>query len=1453
MAAVDVRQYLEIPFRRPKYILIPLVLVITAAVTAAFVLPKKYRSSTQILVESQKVPDRLVQNAGNERNRRLQTLNQEILSRTRLEQVIQELQPYPRDPEVPLTVVVDGMRSAITIRVRGNDAFSVEYVHKDPAMAQAVANRLVTLFIQESTQARERSVVETARFIDSRLLESRKELEAKEEGLRRFKEQHIGTLPEQLPANLATLQRLQLEQQSAAADLRSAQSRLAAAEAATPAAPARGQEDPELAQLRAELVSLRTRYTEEHPDVQVLRSRIARLEAAQPAGSAGPGTTAPVSAAAQQARLEVKTLQARQQDVERRAAALEARVDETPRTEQALLVLTRDYEKLKENYLALLNKKMGARMAENLEKEWSGDRFRILDPANFPDRPFFPNLLLFLMGGVLGGLALGLAAGFAVEFLDHSVKTAAEVETLLGLPILASVHHIEVPAALAAQAAAWTAHARPATLRQPVQVDAAIPEPAPDAPPAVDDWEPPATEKMPARHGADQLRLLTEDEGDPEPALTTETRTEAPSPTPAVVEEPAPPAEEPASEEAPPPTVEEPARVVPAEPAAAAQEPAAVLEKAPEPPAPPPPVVPKWEEPEPVADPTTAEAFVPEGFNAAPAPVVEEERPRAFRAPEPAVAAYQATPVREAQVEAEPGGTAISPRLTAEGGAAHGLFLDLDRPGERVLGRAPRCDLRLDMGNVDPVHAHVSSSARGVFISDAGSARGTFVNGRRIKGAQALRANDQIFLGPPSARQSALLVFTTAEIATPEAAPAPEPAVAPVERASLPEAVPVEAPPEVPPSVAVAPAAVAVAPAVAAPPAELPAPQHPPPAPAVSAPMKGAAARPAAGTQFRAPFVSPGPRAAAPVKKTRRRAVIAATAVALLVGGVVGVRATLNPPPVVSSVTPFRAAPGQAVTLVGTGFRTAATVVRFGEDVAEVTSTAPSRLVVTVPKGAKSGDAPITVEQGGHRTSPVPFKVASIPRVSRVEPSVALPGQEVTLVGAALRGDFTVYVGGQRAEVLSTEPERLRLRVPPSLPLTEGARVPITFESTEDLSTPAALYLGHLPLLLEAHPVQGESGARVTLRGLGFTPEAASTLVTFGGREALVFKSQPEEIVVAAPSAGALSGQVETEIRVSTRGVASASHVPFTLVRPAAEMFVPRFFPAPVSGHLGHDHALVSTELGPVLLLTGPAGGLSAAERAERAANLMNGLAESAAEPLVLEARAGAEPGVALAGGATSVVSATPSDAAGYFESSGGRQQAPSPANLALFWTALLKDHLALFVAGHRPTHLVELSSRGQAMLDLYGASLQQGRPRGGVPASVVTSLSSSLAEAFRTMALTLPTAGQPIAGAAVAGRWVGSMEQDDAGTLPVEIRLAVDRNRLRGTLAMVAQPRGVRLETSLDSPSYSKGAVSFRMTLRGRPLVFKGTFRDETMSGTLASASRPDHPVGFITVRYAN
>jgi succinoglycan biosynthesis transport protein ExoP len=176
--------------------------------------------------------------------------------------------------------------------------------------------------------------------------------------------------------------------------------------------------------------------------VKTLSDRIARMEKEQSQ------TAAPVSLrdpALDAARVEMQSLKARRQDLDERIAAFQARVEMTPRTEQELATLTRDYQKLKDNYLALFNRKLEATMAEKLDERWKGEHFRILDPAFLPEKPSYPKRSAFVLVGILLGVLTGMAAAIGTEMLDQSIKSARELEALMPYPLFATFPELTWP------------------------------------------------------------------------------------------------------------------------------------------------------------------------------------------------------------------------------------------------------------------------------------------------------------------------------------------------------------------------------------------------------------------------------------------------------------------------------------------------------------------------------------------------------------------------------------------------------------------------------------------------------------------------------------------------------------------------------------------------------------------------------------------------------------------------------------------------------------------------------------------------------------------------------------------------------------------------------------------------------------------------------------------------
>jgi len=452
----DVLEYLEIPFRYPRFVLVPFATVMALALLLALVAPRKYRSGTLILVESKNMPEHFVTPVTTEgMAQQLNTIRQVIMSRTRLEQVIEKANPYPEMAAQPSHVVVEAMRRAIEIRVQGNDSFVIEYVNRDPQKAMTVTNLLATQFTEDAGKLRDALTRKAYDFIQENVADARRALEEREEALRLHKQRYWGSLPEQLDSNLRVLQQLQAEQQTLGESLRTLQERRAALErsllegrrlatsAGGPASPAA-----ELARLRATQDSLRGRYTAQHPTMAALAARIARLEVeireetVDPNKARDPLSDPEALSLNESLRLveaDIEALRVRRERLDERIATFQARVEATPRAEQELASLTRDYQQLRENYNVALKKEMDAQMARRLEEYWRGGYFRVLDPAYLPRRPIRAYVPIFLMGGLVAGLGAGLAAAFVAHLLDRTVKTERDLDELVAAPLLVSI------------------------------------------------------------------------------------------------------------------------------------------------------------------------------------------------------------------------------------------------------------------------------------------------------------------------------------------------------------------------------------------------------------------------------------------------------------------------------------------------------------------------------------------------------------------------------------------------------------------------------------------------------------------------------------------------------------------------------------------------------------------------------------------------------------------------------------------------------------------------------------------------------------------------------------------------------------------------------------------------------------------------------------------------------
>jgi polysaccharide chain length determinant protein (PEP-CTERM system associated) len=469
---------MQVAWRRKWLILLPAVLVGAIGVAIVASLPNLYRSETLILVVPQRVPESYVRSTVTARiEDRLQAISQQILSRTRLEQVVQDFNLYAKEraDKQLMEDIVEKMRTRdIGIEIIKGDAFRVSYQAGDPRVAMRVTERLASLFIDESLRDREVLAEGTSQFIATQLDEARRQLVLTENKLQEYQRQHNGELPAQIESNMQGQHNAEMALQSLSEGLNrdrerrmllerqvvdimeSPDEKPAAAPTPAPAETTRTLAE-ELALAQQALLAVELKLRPEHPDVKKQRRTVEelqkRVDAQKLEGTltARP-TAAPVTLDATKrrrltdARAEMDNLdrqiQAKQAEANRLSGLIsmyQARIEMTPVREAELAGLTRDYETLQNSYTSLLQKKEESQMSANLEKRQIGEQFKILDPARMPERPASPDRPRLYLIAVLAALVVGLGTAAAAEYFDRSLRTEADVRAALNLMVLATV------------------------------------------------------------------------------------------------------------------------------------------------------------------------------------------------------------------------------------------------------------------------------------------------------------------------------------------------------------------------------------------------------------------------------------------------------------------------------------------------------------------------------------------------------------------------------------------------------------------------------------------------------------------------------------------------------------------------------------------------------------------------------------------------------------------------------------------------------------------------------------------------------------------------------------------------------------------------------------------------------------------------------------------------------
>lgn len=469
----DVFQILR---RRKWSLILPGFLIFFAAAALALYLPPVYRSSATILIEEQGIPAEFVRaTVTSYAEERIQMIKQRVLSFSKLSELVNRLNLYP-DLRKSQTMeqIVSKMRDDIQVQPVSADvrdprtghptsatiAFTVAYEGRNPETVLQVADTITSVFLSENQRVRERRTAETSQFLEAEMNRVKAELEALDTKIADFKETHMQELPELFQANLSDKERTETDIDRLTDRISSLKDRQVFLQSQLSGLPsiAVNEDGRRLEVLRMELAELKTRFSDEHPDVIKTRKAIADLEKQADDARSGRGASSKNSSVAGESDSpahvvltsqlaatahEIESINRQIRTLRQRAEQYRRRIEGSPNVEKAYNALLLEKSNTQGKYNDLMAKYMESQVAHGLERDQKGERFTIIDPARAAGRPVKPNRMAILLIGFV--VAVGSGVGFAAvrEYADDSIRDYRRLSRATPYPVFVGIPRIE--------------------------------------------------------------------------------------------------------------------------------------------------------------------------------------------------------------------------------------------------------------------------------------------------------------------------------------------------------------------------------------------------------------------------------------------------------------------------------------------------------------------------------------------------------------------------------------------------------------------------------------------------------------------------------------------------------------------------------------------------------------------------------------------------------------------------------------------------------------------------------------------------------------------------------------------------------------------------------------------------------------------------------------------------